>query len=67
MQWIQIIICNPLHEAYMHAMGKCHLWECSMIVTPVDAGEHWLLLDSSMSYAGGWCLRKHLTLMYELL
>ena len=62
-----MMICNGLHETYMLAMRKCHLWECNMIVTPVDAGEHWLLVDNSMSYAGGWHLRMHLTLMYELL
>ena len=51
----------------MQAMRKCHLWECNMIVTPVDAGEIWLLLDNSISYASGWHLRMHLMLMYELL
>ena len=41
--------CNGLHEAYMPTMGKCHLWECNMIVTPVDAGEHWLLSTTSIA------------------
>ena len=31
-----------------------------MIVMPIDAGEHWLLLDISMIYVGGW----YLTLMH---
>ena len=64
---IQMMICNGLHKAYMHAMRWCYLWECNRIVTPVDAGEHWLLLDNSMSYAGGGNLRMYLMLMYELL
>ena len=67
MQWIQMMICNCLHEAYIHAKRKCHLWEPNMIIIPIDAGEHWLLLDNSMSYAGHWHLIPHLTLMYELL
>ena len=56
MQWIQMMIYNGLHEAYIHTMRKCHLWECNMIVMPIDAGEHWLLLDTIMSFAGGWHL-----------
>ena len=54
-QWIQLMIYNGLHKAYIHTMRKCHLWECNLILTPIDAGEHWLLLDKS--YAGGWHLR----------
>ena len=25
MQWMQLMIYNGLHEAYMHTMRKCHL------------------------------------------
>ena len=57
MQWIQMMIYNGLHRAFKHTMRKCHLWECNMIVMPIDAGEHRLLLDNSMTYAGGWHLR----------
>ena len=39
-QWIQLMIYNGLHEAYIHIMRKCHLRECNMILTPIDAGEH---------------------------
>ena len=39
-QWIQLRIYNDLHGAYMHVMKKCHLRECNMILTPIDAGEH---------------------------
>ena len=55
MQCIQLMIYNGLHKVYIHTMSKCHLWECNMILTPIDAGEHWLLSDKS--YAGGWHLR----------
>ena len=45
-QWIPNDDYNGLHEVYIHAMRKCHLWECDMIVMPIVAGEHWLLLDT---------------------
>ena len=39
-QGVQLMIYNGLPEAYIHTMRKCHLRECNMILTPIDAVEH---------------------------
>ena len=52
-----MMIYSGLHDAYIHIMRKFYLWECNMIVMPIDAGEQWLLIGTDMSYAGGWQLR----------